>query len=122
MECHVSKQFNISLLLAAYLFVVVTHIFFIPCHTQVSVKARNTYNSIFKRKIEDGNASKLSLLHRTDKTVLNNQKANTLIIFYTSIFLAPFFKSVPYLRYPILRWYNCRYLSPYQLYISSLRI
>lgn len=117
------KQLKIVLLLTAYLFVVLTHIFFIPCHNRTQVKATSCYNSIFKRKVESRNAGKPSLLHRTDKTVLNNKKdGGSLILFSTGLFLVCYFKLLPSLQPILSRRYKNLYSPPYRLYLSSMRI
>jgi hypothetical protein len=123
MKGYVSKQFNTLLLLAVYLFVVITHIFFVPNHSRASSKAKSTYNSIFKRKIEDGFANKLALLQRTDKTVLNDKKdTNSLILIYAGIFLILFCGSRLFFKSSIYRRFDFLNFSQYKPFIFSLRI
>lgn len=120
---YASKQLNTLLLLVMYLFVVITHIFFVPRHAQVSAKTKSSYNSIFKRKIDDGFATKLVLLERTDKTVLNDKKdANSLILSYAGVFLVLFLGNLRFSKVHVLRWFNFLYFPAYRPFISSLRI
>jgi len=85
------KQVNTVLLLAVYLFVVLTHIFFIQNHSSGSSKPQYHYNSIFKRKIDGVGAQKIAFLHRTDKSILNDkQDTNSLILKYADTFLLLF--------------------------------
>ena len=123
MISYASKQVNTLLLLAVYLFVVITHIFFIPRHAQVSAKSKSSYNSIFKRKIDDGFASKLALLQRTDKTVLNDKKdANSLILIYAGVFLVLFLGNLRFSKSHVLTWFNLLYFPANRSFIFSLRI
>lgn len=120
---YVLKQLKTLLLLAVYLFVVITHIFFVAHHSPESVKAKSSYNSIFKRKLEDGLANKLSLLKRTDKTDLNDRNdAISLILIYAGIFLVLFFGTQRFLKSAIYRWIDFLYFSWYRPFNSSLRI
>ncbi|QEM06454.1 hypothetical protein DIU31_024145 [Mucilaginibacter rubeus] len=120
---YASKQLNTLLLLVVYLFVVITHIFFVPRHAHISAKTKSGYNSIFKRKIDDGFATKLALLKRTDKTVLNDKKnANSLILFYAGAFLMLFLGNLRFSKAPVLSWFNFLYFPAYRPFISSLRI
>lgn len=68
------KKTSVLLLTAAYLFVVLTHILLLPNHHHVSSKSLSRYNSIFKRKLENASGQAFSLMHRTDKSVLNKDQ------------------------------------------------
>lgn len=68
------KKISVLLLTATYLFVVLTHILLLPNHHQGTSQSQSRYNSIFKRKLENASAQSLSMMHRTDKSVLNKDQ------------------------------------------------
>ncbi|RAV60144.1 hypothetical protein DIU36_02280 [Mucilaginibacter rubeus] len=115
---------NVLLLLVAYLFVVLTHILFLPPHGQRSLNPQGHYNSIFKRKLDNANNHALSLMHRTDKSVLNkNQNIHHLFIklagsFFILLLLARIGRRAKLLTLVPFR----RYFYPYPPFRLSLRI
>ncbi len=68
------KKMSVLLLTAAYLFIVLTHILLLPNHHLISTKSQVRYNSIFKRKLDNSSAQALSMMLRTDKSVLNKDQ------------------------------------------------
>ncbi|WP_224746403.1 hypothetical protein [Mucilaginibacter glaciei] len=85
------KKMSVLLLTAAYLFIVLTHILLLPNHHLVSNKSQVRYNSIFKRKPDNSSAQTSSMMHRTDKFVLNkDQNIQNLFGQLAGVFLISF--------------------------------
>lgn len=116
------KKTSVLLLMAVYLFVVLTHILLLPNHHQVSSKSQSRYNSIFKRKLENTSAQALIMMHRTDKSVLNkDQNVQGLFVRLAASFLILLLLpgTARQLRQTIpIR----RYFSPFPSFRLSLRI
>jgi hypothetical protein len=118
------KNANVLLLLVAYLFVVLTHILFLPPHGQKSLNPHPRYNSIFKRKLDNANATTLSFMHRTDKSVFNkDQNIHYLFIKRAGSFLILLLLSRTGRQSKTLALFPFRrYFSPYPPFRLSLRI
>jgi hypothetical protein len=71
------KKLQVLLIAACYIFIAVSHIFFLPRLTGPVTEAAISHNSIFKRKTE---TTVTSLAHanffqRTDKFIMNDKKS-----------------------------------------------
>ncbi|PAW95325.1 hypothetical protein CKK33_18180 [Mucilaginibacter sp. MD40] len=116
------KKTSVLLLTAAYLFIVLTHILMLPNHHLVSNKSQARYNSIFKRKLDNASAQTFSLMHRTDKSVLNkDQNIQSLFLKLAGVFLILLLiaKTVWQLRPPVPIRHYFSSIFPFRL---SLRI
>jgi hypothetical protein len=122
MRLHNDKKTSVLLLTAAYLFVVLTHILLLPNHHIVSTKSHARYNSIFKRKLDNSSAQAFSIIHRTDKSVLNKDKnAQDLFVKLAGSFLILFF--IPHItRKMMWRTLIPHYFAPFSPFRLSLRI
>lgn len=116
------RKISVLLLSTAYLFVVLTHISLLPSHHQDSSKSKSHYNSIFKRKLENANTQMLSMMHRTDKSVLNkDQDVKSLFLKLAGSFLIRFLIPLPVWQlrpsFSVLD-----YFSPNPVFLLTLRI
>lgn len=124
MSLRTYKQANVSLLIAVYLFVVLTHVLFLPHHGSISTKKHSSYNSIFKRKPENAGMLTFSSMHRAAKTVLNKDESITsLVVKLSGVFLVLFFtcRNRSGLKIPA-PLFTFRFFSPYPPFRVSLRI
>lgn len=71
------KKLQVLLIAACYIFIAVSHMFFLPRLTELSSKAASSHNSIFKRKAETTIAmiSHINFFQRTDKFIVNDKKS-----------------------------------------------
>jgi len=124
MSLRIYKQINVLLLITVYLFIVLTHVLFLPHQPPNSTKRQSSYNSIFKRKLETAGMLAFSSMHRTDKTVLNkNESITGLVVKLAGIFLILFFvfRKGSRSKIPVPLSFLNNY-SPYPPFRVSLRI
>ena len=71
------KKLQVLLVSACYIFIAVSHMFFLPRLTELNGKASLSQNSIFKRKPETTIAtiSHINFFQRTDKFIVNDKKS-----------------------------------------------
>ena len=71
------KKLQVLCIAACYVFIAVSHIFFLPRLTGPVPEAAVNHNSIFKRKIETivTSISHTNFFQRTDKFVMNDKKS-----------------------------------------------
>jgi hypothetical protein len=71
------KKLQVLLIAACYVFIAVSHIFFLPRLTGPVTEAAISHNSIFKRKTETivASLSHANFFQRTDKFVMNDKKS-----------------------------------------------
>ena len=71
------KNLQVLFIAACYIFIAVSHIFFLPRLTGPVTEAAISHNSIFKRKSETAVASlaHANFFQRTDKFVMNDKKS-----------------------------------------------
>lgn len=72
------KKLQVLVIAACYIFIAVSHMFFLPRLTELSSKATAlSHNSIFKRKAEAtvAAASHINFFQRTDKFIVNDKKS-----------------------------------------------
>ena len=80
------------LLTVAYLFVVLTHVFFIRRHSSFLAQPRYIYNSIFKRQPEGGVAIYSTCFKRMDKSTIDvKQNMRIILANYAQVFIMLFF-------------------------------
>jgi hypothetical protein len=90
----ISHPKYILLLTATYLFVVLTHVFFIRRHSSFFTQPRCTYNSIFKRQPEGGVAIYSTCFKRLDKSTADvKQNLRIILANYAQVFILLFFVS-----------------------------
>ena len=71
------KKLQVLLIASCYIFIAVSHMFFLPRLTELSDKAASSHNSIFKRKLETTvvTISHINFFQRTDKFIVNDKKS-----------------------------------------------
>jgi hypothetical protein len=72
------KKLQVLIIAACYIFIAVSHMFFLPRLTELGSKAvALSHNSIFKRKSETtiAAASHINFFQRTDKFIVNDKKS-----------------------------------------------
>ncbi len=123
MRISVRKQAQVLLMTAIYLFVVLTHIFFITKNTASTSRSHPIYNSIFKRKLENATAHSLNYLQRTYKSETPKPRdAEKLFTRMAACFILFFFigNMVPLRQHFRIR--NLSYLPSSTQLIFSVRI
>lgn len=90
------RNILVLVLVAVYFIMASTHIFFIPCLTQVTHHSALSHNSIFKRKLEYRAVSDnhLSFIQRPDKSIFEERKAvsdsiRSFLSFFTILLFIP---------------------------------
>ncbi|WP_183565897.1 hypothetical protein [Mucilaginibacter sp. SP1R1] len=107
---------------ACYIFIAVSHMFFLPRLTELNSKAALSHNSIFKRKPETSvtSVNHINFFQRTDKFIVNDKKSaiDLMNIVISSFILLMFARLVWRLnpkQFFTLRWsavnYQYSYLS-----------
>ena len=71
------KKLQVLFIAACYIFIAVSHIFFLPRLTGPVAEAAVSHNSIFKRKTETtvASLSHVNFFQRTDKFIMNDKKS-----------------------------------------------
>jgi hypothetical protein len=71
------KKLQVLLLSACYIFIAVSHMFFLPQLTELKGKVSLSQNSIFKRNPETsvGSVNHSNFFQRTDKFIVNDKKS-----------------------------------------------
>ena len=92
---NIYKGLPVLLVAACYLFITLTHIFFLPKLTHSASKHTTSYNSVYKRRVKSLIISSgfIFSLHRIHKVILNERKEamdilKSMISFFVLLFFA----------------------------------
>ena len=108
------EQILVLILSIAYLFVVVSTIFLLPKHQNLSVKSQSHNNSIFKRKVDCVNVNALFSPSYYKSVINKEQNASRLLIQFAAafIFLIGICLSFAVKKFSIARFrYFCFYIK-----------